>query len=250
MAGTALLGRLSWRLGEVVEITAETPRVSSVALAVPGWPGHLPGQHVDVRLTAEDGYQAQRSYSIANPALGERVVLTVEEIPDGEVSPFLVGELMVGDRFELRGPVGGYFVWEPPDGGPLQLVAGGSGVVPLMSMIRANAATPDPVPTKLLYSARAPEDLIYRPELEELAGDRLEVTYALTRSRPAGLAAYDRRVDRAILEEATSPPGDLPRIFVCGPTGFVETVADTLVAIGHQPDRVKTERFGPTGGSS
>lgn len=250
MAGTAVLGRLTWRLGEVVDITTETPAVHSVALHVPDWPGHLPGQHVDVRLTAEDGYQAQRSYSIANPAQGERVVLTVEEIPEGEVSAFLVGQLMVGDRFEMRGPVGGYFVWEPSQGGPLQLVAGGSGVVPLMAMIRANDAASDPVPARLLYSARAPEDLIYQPELGQLTGDHLEVAYALTRSRPAGWAAYDRRVDRAMLEEAAWPPGDNPRIFVCGPTGFVETVADTLVAMGHQPDRVKTERFGPTGGSS
>lgn len=250
MAGAALLGRLSWRLAEVVDFTAETQRVRSIALHVPGWPGHLPGQHVDVRLTAEDGYQAQRSYSIANPSEGERVELTVEEIPDGEVSAFLVGELRAGDRFELRGPIGGYFVWEPVHGGPLQLVAGGSGIVPLMAMIRANAAMSEPVPTRLLYSVRTPEDIIYRAELEQLTDDHAQVTYTSTRIRPPNWRGYDRRVDSAILDEATWPPWEGPHVFVCGPTGFVETVADTLVALGHRPGRVKTERFGPSGGSS
>jgi ferredoxin-NADP reductase len=250
MAGAALLGRLSWQVAEVVEIIPETPTVRSIGFEVPGWPGHRPGQHVDIRLTAEDGYQAQRSYSIANPAEDRRVVLTVESIPDGEVSPFLVGELRVGDRLELRGPIGGYFVWEPGNGGPLQLVAGGSGVVPLMAMTRANAAAPGPIPARLLFSARTFDDLIYHAELEALAGGSLEVSYALTRSRPPDWQGYDRRVDFEILERSTWPPRDRPRIFVCGPTGFVETVADTLVAIGHPPGRVKTERFGPTGGPS
>lgn len=250
MAGAALLGRLSWELAEVLDITTETQSVHSIALRVPGWHGHLPGQHVDVRLTAEDGYQAQRSYSIANPSEGERIDLTVEEIPDGEVSAFLVGQLRAGDRFELRGPIGGYFVWEPGQGGPLQLVAGGSGVVPLMAMIRANASAPEPVSTRLLYSVRTPEDIIYRAELERLAGDHLEVVCTATRSRPPGWHGYDRRVDSAMLEEATWPPREGPRGFVCGPTGFVETVADTLVALGHRPGRVKTERFGPSGGPS
>jgi ferredoxin-NADP reductase len=249
MAGAAVLGRLIWKVAEVVELITETPRVRSLVLTVPGWPGHLPGQHVDLRLTADDGYQAQRSYSIANPGESSRVVLTVEELPDGEVSSFLVDELRVGDRLELRGPIGGYFVWSPHHGGPLQLVAGGSGVVPLMAMIRANAGHADPVPTRLLYSARTVDDLIYRAELEGLTGEHLDVTYTLTRSRPDGWSGYDRRVDQGMVEEATWSPTHHPHVFVCGPTGFVESVADLLIAAGHPSNRVRTERFGPTGGA-
>ena len=249
MAGTALLGRLSWLLAEVVEVTVETPTVRSITFEVPGWPGHRPGQHVDVRLTADDGYQAQRSYSIANPVEGEMVVLTVEYLPDGEVSSFLVDELQVGDRLELRGPIGGYFVWEPEHGGPLQLVAGGSGIVPLMAMARANSAAAGPVPARLLYSARTADELIYRKELGSLSHP-FEASYTLTRSQPPDWAGYDRRVDGAMLEEACFAVESHPMVFVCGPTGFVEAVADLLVARGHAADRVKTERFGPTGGPS
>jgi ferredoxin-NADP reductase len=246
MEGTAVLGRLTWLVAEVVEVLAETPRVVSIALDVPGWSGHIPGQHVDVRLTAEDGYQAQRSYSIAAPADGNRVVITVEEVDEGEVSPFLVGELRVGDRFELRGPIGGYFVWTPERGGPLQLIAGGSGVVPLMAMIRAGADHPV-VPTRLLYSVKTAADIIYRDELEQ--SDGVEVTYTLTRARPDDWRGYGRRVDRAMLEESTWSNEHDPLVFVCGPTGFVETVADLLVEVGHRSERIRTERFGPSGGS-
>jgi ferredoxin-NADP reductase len=247
MAGTALLGRLSWLTAEVVGIIEETPTVHSIALEVPEWPGHRPGQHVDIRLTAEDGYQAQRSYSIANPSERERVVLTVEHIRDGEVSSFLVEDLMPGDRFELRGPIGGYFVWAPEQGGPLQLVAGGSGVVPLMAMIRANQGGETQVPTRLLYSARTVDDIIYRKELDAVS-DPFAVTYTLTRSAPEGWTGYGRRVDRDMLEDVCFPAVEEPWVFVCGPTGFVETVANVLVGLGHSPQRVRTERFGPTGG--
>lgn len=245
MEGTALLGRLTWLLADVAEVVAETPRVVSVVLDVPGWPGHLPGQHVDIRLTAEDGYQAQRSYSIAAPQDDERVMLTVEEVVDGEVSPFLVGELRVGDRIELRGPIGGYFVWTPEMGGPLQLVAGGSGVVPLMAMIRAAADHTEP-PTRLLYSAKTIEDIIYRDELEKTDG--VEVSYTLTRAQPKDWQGYRRRVDRAMLEESTWPVEAEPLVYVCGPTGFVETVADLLVDAGHRSENIRAERFGPAGG--
>jgi ferredoxin-NADP reductase len=249
MAGTALLGRLTWRLGRVTAKAPETPRSTTLVLAVPGWPGHRPGQHVDVRLTAEDGYQAERSYSIGSAPDGELVALTVDRIDDGEVSPYLVDELRVGDRLELRGPVGGYFVWEPPHGGPLQLVAGGSGVVPLMSMLRQRAASGAHVPARLLFSARTVADLIYRHELEQLAraDQDLRLSYTLTRERPAGWDGYSRRIDRAMLEEAAWPPSDQPLVYVCGPTRLVESAADALVELGHDRARVWTERFGPTG---
>jgi len=271
------LGRLSWRLATVAEVRRETPRVVSLALEVPGWDGHLAGQHVDVRLTAEDGYQAERAYSIASAPDGarggpgdrqggppedrggpgdprggppvSRVELAVERLDDGEVSPYLAGELRKGDQLELRGPVGGYFVWEPDRGGPLLLVAGGSGVVPLMAMLRRRAAAASDVPVRLLYSARTLEDVIFREELAELeaAGDGLTVTYALTRAQPAGWAGYARRVDAVMLEEVGWRPGERPLAYVCGPTRLVEAVAGHLVALGHDPSRVKTERFGPTG---
>jgi ferredoxin-NADP reductase len=243
------LGRLSWRLGRVAEVRPETPRVASLLLDVPGWEGHLPGQHVDVRLTAEDGYQAERSYSIASAPDGRRVEITVERIDDGEVSPYLAGELRAGDQFELRGPIGGYFVWQPGLGGPLLLVAGGSGVVPLMAMLRHRSATGSSTPARLLYSSRSLEDVIYRRELERLAaaGDGLTVTHTLTRAQPPGWDGYDRRIDAAMLKEAGWPPGERPLVYVCGPTRLVEAVADDLVALGHEPDLVRTERFGPTG---
>ena len=243
------MGRLSWRVARVAEVRPETERVASLALDVPGWAGHLAGQHVDVRLTAEDGYQAERSYSIASAPDGQRVELTVERLEDGEVSPYLAGELRAGDQFELRGPIGGYFVWQPALGGPLLLVAGGSGVVPLMAMLRHRAATGSRVPTRLLYSSRTLEDVIFREELERLAaaGDGLTVTHTLTRAQPPGWQGYTRRVDKGLLEEVGWPPGERPLAYVCGPTRLVEAVAGDLVALGHDPVRVRTERFGPTG---
>jgi ferredoxin-NADP reductase len=233
----------------VVERVPETERVVSLVLDVPDWPRHLPGQHVDVRLTAEDGYQAQRSYSIAAPADGNRVVLTVERLEDGEVSPFLVDYLRPGDQFELRGPIGGYFVWDGSDGGPLHLVAGGSGVVPLMAMLRHRAALGTSGPAALLYSARTAGDLIYREELDRLAAgdDALEVAYTLTREQPPGWTGYDRRVDAEMLAEAFGSIDPAASVFVCGPTRFVEVAADGLVGLGYEAGRVRTERFGPSG---
>jgi ferredoxin-NADP reductase len=245
VARAAVLGRLTWLLAEVVEIVPETPRVKSLVFAVPGWQGHRPGQHVDVRLTAEDGYQAQRSYSIATPADGERVVLTVERLEDGEVSPFLVDELLVGERIELRGPIGGYFVWDGGDQAPLHLVGGGSGVVPLMAMLRHRAGQGSAVPAALLYSARTESDLIYREELDRLADVR--VAYTLTREQPSGWPGYGRRIDADMLAEVLGHPDQEATAFVCGPTSFVEVAADTLVGLGYEPGRVRTERFGPTG---
>ena len=243
------MGRLSWRLANVVEVRPETDRVVTLALEVPDWDGHLPGQHVDVRLTAEDGYRAERAYSIASSPDGGRIELAVERLEDGEVSPYLAGELRPGDQLELRGPVGGYFVWEPGRGGPLLLVAGGSGVAPLMAMVRYRAATGREVPARLLYSSRTVEDVIFHGELERLAdaGDGLAVTHALTRAQPPGWAGYARRIDAVMLEEVGWRPGERPLIYVCGPTRLVEAVAGDLVALGHDPVRVKTERFGPTG---
>jgi ferredoxin-NADP reductase len=249
MAGGAVLGRLSWRLGRVVAARTETPRTRSLDLEVPGWPGHLPGQHVDVRLTAEDGYQAQRSYSIAS-APGGPVGITVERIDDGEVSPYLCDELRPGDQLELRGPIGGYFVWEPALGGPLLLVAGGSGVVPLAAMLRQRAAAGSRVPARLLYSSRSLEDVIYRQELDQLAAadHDLQVVHTLTRSQPPGWTGHRRRIDTELLAEVAWPPAERPLAYVCGPTRLVEAVATGLVTLGHDPARVRTERFGPTGG--
>ena len=221
MARAAVLGRLSWRVADVVDVVPETPRVRTIALDVPGWPGHRAGQHVDVRLTAEDGYQAQRSYSIASAPDGTRIDLTVERLDDGEVSPYLTDELRRGDQIELRGPVGGYFVWEPAQGGLLLLVAGGSGVVPLMAMIRARDAAGSDVETRLLSSSRGWDDVIYRDELERLNGNGLTVVHTLTRSQPPGWSGYARRVDAKMLAEVGPSPAELPRIFVCGPTPFV-----------------------------
>jgi ferredoxin-NADP reductase len=244
------LYRTLWRIGEVVEVVPETPRTKSLVLEVPGWEGHKAGQHVDVRLTAEDGYQAQRSYSIASAPEDERLVLTIDRLDDGEVSPYLTDVLMAGDKLELRGPIGGYFTWEARDGGPLFLVGGGSGVVPLMAMIRHRAAVGSDVPTRLLYSSRSYEEIIYREELENLAArdGSLDVFHNLTRSRPEGWTGYDRRIDAEMLKEVAWSPDESRFDFVCGPTSFVEGVADALVRLGHDPARVKTERFGPTGG--
>jgi ferredoxin-NADP reductase len=248
MARAAVLGRLTWRLAAVVDVVPETPRVRTIVFDVPDWPGHRAGQHVDVRLTAEDGYQAQRSYSIAAPADGTRLELTVERLDDGEVSPYLTDELRRGDQIELRGPVGGYFVWEPAQGGPLLLVAGGSGVVPLMAMIRARDAAGSDAETRLLLSSRGWDDVIFRDELEQLRADRLSVVHTLTRSQPPGWTGYARRVDAEMLADVGPSPAELPHVYICGPTPFVEAAAEALVQLGHEPQRVKTERFGPTGG--
>jgi len=248
LEGTAVLGRLNWHVAEVTDVRPETDRVRTLALDVAGWPGHRAGQHVDVRLTADDGYQAQRSYSIASAADGARVELTVERIDDGEVSPYLTEEARAGDRFELRGPVGGYFVWDPNPAGAVLLVGAGSGVVPLMAMVRQRAANGDAVRTCLLYSARSWEDVIYRDELERhgQGGDGFEIVYTLTREQPPDWNGYGRRVDRELLADVA--PEELALTFVCGPTPFVEAVAEALVGLGHEPSRIKTERFGPTGG--
>jgi ferredoxin-NADP reductase len=243
MAGAAALGRLTWLVGELVSSRDEAEGVKTLALSVPGWPGHRAGQHVDLRLTAEDGYQAVRSYSLAAPAANGRVEVTVERLDDGEVSPYLVDEFRPGDQLELRGPIGGYFVRDPADPGPLMLVGGGSGVVPLAAMLRERAALGSSVPARLLYSARSEERLIYRSELDEL----VQPAYALTRELPPGWEGYDRRVDREMLRETVWPASENPAIFVCGPTAFVETVAELLIELGHAAQRVRTERFGPTG---
>jgi ferredoxin-NADP reductase len=243
VAGAAVLGRLGWKSATIADVRSETPRVKTIALDVPGWPGHRAGQHADVRLTAEDGYQAERSYSIAAPAKGERVELTVEDLEDGEVSPYLTEEARPGDELEIRGPVGGWFVWDADHPGPVLLVGGGSGVVPLMAMIRQRGD----VRTTLLYSARTFEDVIYRDELERLAGDGLDIVLTLTRSQPDGWTGYSRRVDADLLAEVAPGPEQEPHAFVCGPTPFVEAVALALVDLGHDPGLVKTERFGPTG---
>jgi ferredoxin-NADP reductase len=248
MAGTAVLGRLTWRVAEVLDVVAETPRVKTIAFDVPGWPGHRAGQHVDVRLTAEDGYQAQRSYSIASAPANPRIELTVERLDDGEVSPYLTDELRPGDQIELRGPVGGYFVWEPPPRGPQLLVGGGSGVVPLMAMIRTRDAAGSDAETQLLFSSRSWDDVIYRDELEWLRGDGLSVVHTLTRSQPPGWTGSARRVDAEMLVQVGPSPAERPHAYVCGPTPFVEAVAEALVHLGHEPHRVKTERLGPTGG--
>jgi ferredoxin-NADP reductase len=243
-------GRLTWRIGEVVESRPETARAKSIILDRPGWEGHKAGQHVDVRLTAEDGYQAQRSYSIASAPEDGRLALCVERLEDGEVSPYLTDELRVGDKLELRGPIGGWFTWEAREGGPLLLVAAGSGIAPLMAMIRHRAAAQSDASCRLLYSSRSREDTIYAEELDHLAAEdaALEVIHTLTRSQPSGWRGYSRRIDGEMLEEVAPSPQQRPLVFVCGPTPLVETVATALVELGHDPARIKTERFGPTGG--
>jgi ferredoxin-NADP reductase len=239
-----------WVPAELRDRHTETPRAATLRFSPQGWPGHRAGQHVDLRLTAEDGYQAQRSYSIASPPEDDgAVALTVERLDDGEVSPYLVDEMAPGDACELRGPIGGWFVWGVEDGGPLLLVGGGSGLVPLMAMLRHREATASDVPARLLVSARSSDDLLYAQELRTMDGgdDALAVVITLTRTTPRGWTGYDRRVDRAMLEEVAWPATDRPRVYVCGPTPFVESVAESLVALGHDPGLVKTERFGATG---
>ncbi len=249
MTATAVPRRLQWLIGEVVEHRAETPRTKSIVIEAPGWMGHRAGQHVDIRLTAEDGYQAQRSYSIASPPEERRLTIMVERLDDGEVSPYLTDELRPSDRIELRGPIGGYFTWKVMDGGPLLLVAGGSGVVPLVAMIRHRVAAGSAVPVRLLYSSRSPEEIIYRDELDRLAADdpAFRVIHTLTRAQPSGWTGYHRRIDRAMLAEVAPPPAERPLAFICGPTRLVEGVASALLELGHEPARIKTERFGPTG---
>jgi ferredoxin-NADP reductase len=226
----------------------ETQRVKSLTLDLPAWRGHRAGQHVDIRLTAEDGYQTVRSYSIASPPEEPRVVVTIERLDDGEVSPYLVDEVRSGDPLEVRGPIGGYFVWEVSQGGPLFLVGGGSGIVPLMAMIRHRLAAGSEVPITLLYSVRSPEDVIYREELEALAAQGgIQVLFTYTRSQPAGWTGYRRRIDDSLLAEVVPSPDIRPLIYICGPTALVEGAAAGMVALGHEPARIKTERFGPTG---
>ena len=243
MAGTAVLGRLTWLAAEVAAVREETPRVSTLELEVPGWSDHRAGQHLDVRLTAEDGYQAQRSYSIAS-APGEPLAITVERLEDGEVSPYLVGEAHEGDRFEVRGPIGGYFVWDADEPERVLLVAGGSGVVPLMAMARHRARAGGEAPMRLLYSSRSLEDVIYREELETLG---IDVVHTLTREQPPGWRGYARRIDDELLREVAFPASESPRVYVCGSTRFVDAAADGLVRLGYDPAWVRTERFGATG---
>jgi ferredoxin-NADP reductase len=241
---------IEWRLGTVSAVRSETPTVRTYTLSIPGWAGHRPGQHVDLRLTAEDGYSVERSYSIASePERGGEIDITVERIADGEVSPFLHDVVVVGDRLEVRGPIGGYFVWEASLDGPLFLVAGGSGVVPLMAMLRHRAAAKSTSPTRLLFSSREPDEIIYRDELDRLANrsDGLEVAYTLTRVQPQGWTGYRRRIDDRMLSEVIEPLGITARSYVCGPTALVEVAANALVRLGLPVDRIRTERFGPTG---
>jgi ferredoxin-NADP reductase len=242
--------RITWREATVAEVVDETPHARTLVLDVPDWPGHVAGQHLDVRLTAEDGYQAQRSYSIASAPEDERVALTIERIDDGEVSPYLAGEVIAGDRFEVRGPIGGHFTWRAADGGPLLLIGGGSGVVPLMAMLRHRAVVGSDADARLLLSAREWDAVLYRDELERLgSGDgALSIAYTLTRATPSGWTGWSRRVDADMLEAVGPAPASGPKVFVCGPTPFVEAVADALVGLGHPADRIHTERFGPTGG--
>ncbi|MGW4487554.1 ferredoxin reductase [Amycolatopsis sp. NPDC004368] len=245
MAGTAVSGRLAWRVAHLAEIRQETATSRTLVFDVPGWPGHLAGQHVDVRLTAADGYTAQRSYSLAAPSDGDRVELTVQRVPGGEVSEHLTGPYAVGDPVEIRGPIGGWFVWRPTDPAPVLLVAGGAGVVPLMAMIRARRAAGSRALFRLVYSVRTPADVYYADELRKpYAG--LDVTYVYTRELPEGAPGIPRRLSVATLNTASWPADFGPTAFVCGPTGFVETVADILLALGHSPHSIKTERFGPS----
>lgn len=248
----AIGARLAWQRAAVLELIDETSRVRSLVLDVPGWQGYSAGQHLDVRLTAEDGYQTERSYSVSSAPANPYAIITVERLDDGEVSPYLTEELRPGDQLELRGPIGGWFTWRPADGGPLLLVAGGSGIAPLMAMIRQKAALRSPVPVRLLYSSRAYDEIIFREELERLAamGAELTVAHTLTRSQPEGWSSYSRRIDRAMLEEFAWAAEERPLTFVCGPTPLVESVATICVEMGYAPERVKTERFGPTGGAA
>ena len=237
-----------WRYATVTALIDESPQAKTIELEVPDWPGHAAGQHVDVRLTADDGYQAQRSYSIASAPEDQRLALTVERIDDGEVSPYLTGELRVGDELELRGPIGGHFTWRADDDGPLLLIGGGSGLVPLMAMLRHRAARSSEVDARLLVSARSLDDALYRDELDALAADGVLLHRTFTREPPVGWTGFARRIDAEMLSAVGPPPTARPRIFVCGPTAFVERADDLLVELGHDPTTIRSERFGPTGG--
>jgi ferredoxin-NADP reductase len=239
-----------WRVGTVLALHDETATARTLVLEVPGWPGHVAGQHVDVRVTAPDGYSAARQYSIASaPNSERRVELTVERLPDGEVSPYLTQEVAVGDRLELRGPVGGWFVWRTQQSEPIQLIAGGSGIVPLMSMLRSRASAGAKAPFRLLYSVREPEAVFYRDELRTLSdqNDSVNLTYAYTRTAPKGWTQPPGRIDATLISNATWPSHMVPTCYVCGPTSFVETASKLLTASGNKPDKIRTERFGPTG---
>ncbi|KPM56751.1 oxidoreductase [Frankia sp. CcI49] len=256
MAGAALPGRLSerlaWRVARLVAVRAETDTARTLVLEVPGWPGHLAGQRVDLRLTAADGYSTRRSYSLAAPADGDRLELTVQRVPGGEVSPYLTETYSIGDPVELRGPIGGWFVWRPTDTAPVLLVAGGSGLVPLMAMVRARRAAGSRSPFRLVCSVRTPSDLYYAAELRAAASrdPGLDVTIAYTRAVPEHWTSPPRRLRVEDLAAAGWPPEFEPTCYVCGPTGFVEAVADALVEIGHASERIRTERFGPSGSSA
>ena len=244
------MGRLSWRVGTVIALHDETATARTITLEIPDWPGHLSGQHVDVRLTASDGYSAVRSYSIASaPNSERRVQLTVERLPDGEVSPYLTQELAVGDRLESRGPIGGWFVWRPEQKEPIQLIAGGSGLVPLMAMIRSRAAADSTAPFRLLYSVREPGEIFYRDELQALShrDNSLTLTYAYTRTVPKGSRRPPGRIDAALIATTAWPSNLVPTCYVCGPTSFVESATDLLIGSGNSRDKIRTERFGPTG---
>jgi ferredoxin-NADP reductase len=249
MARAAILGRLTWHVGTVAAVRAETPTARTIAFDVPDWPGHLAGQHVDLRLTAPDGYSAVRSYSIASaPSSDRRVEITVERLPDGEVSPYLTQELAVGDRLELRGPIGGWFVWRPQQTEPVQLVAGGSGIVPLMAMIRARAASESRGAFRLLYSVREPGAAYYADELRTYAADAVvSLAYAYTRTTPKDWPRPAARIDAGLVAQATWPPDVSPTCYVCGPTAFVESAAALLTAAGNPAAKIRTERFGATG---
>jgi ferredoxin-NADP reductase len=250
MAGAAISGRLMWRVGRIVTLHDETTTTRTITLTFPGWPGHLAGQHVDVRLTAADGYSAIRSYSIPSaPNRDGRVEITVERLPDGEVSPYLTREVAVSDSLELRGPIGGWFVWHAQQTEPIQLLAGGSGMVPLMAMVRSRAAAGSAAPFRLLYSVRKPAAVLYRAELQAIStrDSSVSLTYAYTCAVPPGWMQPPGRIDAALIASTTWPASLAPTCYVCGPTSFVENAASLLTACGHSPDRIRTERFGPTG---
>lgn len=244
---------LPWSRATIVETIPETARARTLVLDVPAWPGHLPGQHIDIRLTAEDGYQAERSYSIASaphPAPDQqRIEIMIERLDDGEVSPYLTEDVHTDDQIEIRGPIGGYFIWDIADGGPLLLVGGGSGIAPLMAMLRHRVAAGSDIPVRLLYSVRTPLDVVYRRELDAIAtaDPSVEVIFAYTRKQPPGWTGYARRIDGDLIREIAWPPADAPLAYICGPTGFVESASHALVGQEHAPARIRTERFGPTG---
>jgi ferredoxin-NADP reductase len=250
MAGAALLERLMWRVGTVIDLHDETATARTIAIEVPDWPGHIAGQHVDVRVTSSDGYSAVRSYSIASaPNSEKRVELTIERLPNGEVSPYLTQAIQVGDRLELRGPIGGWFVWRPQQTEPIQLIAGGSGLVPLMAMIRTRASAGSSAPFRLLYSVREPGAVYYRDELQALLDQDhpVTLTHAYTRVAPKGWPRPPGRIDAALIADTNWPSKFFPTCYVCGPTSFVESAAGLLTASGNSPDKIRTERFGPTG---